>query len=267
MLTPSGHRRQAGGRGRWLRRAGWGGLTLFALPLAVSCATLHRDANWWEARRDTSGQAPDPSTTPEAVVQVYAARAVRWRGVFGVHIWIAVKPSGAPAYTRYEVIGWGVDRGAPAVRVNRAGPDHYWFGSRPDLLVDLRGDGVDAVIAKIEAAVAAYPYPDAYRTWPGPNSNTFTAHVGRTVPELRLNLPATAVGKDYLPGGIPVALSPSGTGVQLSLLGVLGLLIGWEEGIEVNVLGLTFGLDLRAPALKLPGLGRLGLPHRPGEAP
>jgi hypothetical protein len=235
-------------------------LGLMVAPLIVSCATVSRDPNWWQARRDASGQAPDSATTPEAVLQVYAARAVGWRGVFGVHTWITLKPSGAPAYTRYEVIGWGVDRGAPAIRVNRTGPDNYWFGARPDLLVDLRGEGVDALIAKVEAAVADYPYPDTYRTWPGPNSNSFTAYIGRAVPELRLHLPPTAVGKDYLPDGVPAGLSPSGTGVQLSLLGLAGLLVGWDEGLELNLLGLTFGVDIRRPALKLPGVGRLGVP-------
>src|SRR5262249_4230346 len=218
------------------------------------------DPNWWEARRDPSGQAPDPAATPEAVIQVYAARAVGWKGVLGVHTWIAVKPSGAAEYTRYEVMGWGVGRGAPAIRVNRTGPDNYWFGTRPDLLLDRRGEGVDALIAKVEAAIADYPYPATYHTWPGPNSNTFTAYVGRAVPELRLRLPPTAVGKDFLAGGAPAGLAPSGTGVQLSLLGLAGVLVGWDDGIEVNVLGLTFGLDVVRPALKLPGVGRLGVP-------
>jgi hypothetical protein len=247
--------------GRWLRRAGWVGVVLIVLPLAASWAGLPSDGvPWWRARRDPSGQAPDPATTPAAVLQVYAARSVGWRGVFSVHTWVALKPSGAPAYTRYEVIGWGVDRGLPAVRVNRMGPDNYWFGNRPESLVDLRGEGVDALIAKVEAAVREYPYPATYRAWPGPNSNTFTAYLGRGVPELRLVLPPTALGKDYLPGSLPASPSPSGTGVQLSLFGLAGLLVGWEEGLELNLLGLTLAVDVKRPALKLPGLGRLGLP-------
>ncbi len=185
-----------------MKRHGVRGLCLLVLPVLVGCAVLERArSSWWELERGPSGQAPDPATTPEAVVQVYAARAVSWRGVFAVHTWIAVKPRHAASYTRYEVIGWGVDRGWPAIRVNRTGPDNYWFGDRPQKLVDLRGAGVDEVIAKIGAAVAGYPYPASYRTWPGPNSNTFTAWVGRRVPELRLRLPPTAIGKDYLPGG------------------------------------------------------------------
>jgi hypothetical protein len=233
---------------------------LVLVGLLAGCTSLQRDPNWWQARRDSSGQAPDPATTLEAVIQVYAARTVGWKGLFGVHTWIAVKPAGAPSYTRYEVMGWGVSRGAPALRVNRTGPDNYWFGALPELLVDRRGEGVDELIGKVEAAVAAYPYPDSYRTWPGPNSNTFIAYIGREVPELRLRLPPTAVGKDYLPDGAPAGLTPSGTGVQLSLLGLAGVLVGWDDGVEVNVLGLTFGVDLVRPALKLPGVGRIGIP-------
>jgi hypothetical protein len=175
-----------------------------------------------------------------------------------VHTWITFKPAGADAYTRYEVMGWGVDRGAPAVRKNRTGPDNYWFGSRPDLLLDLRGDGVDALIAKVQTAVAAYPYPSSYRTWPGPNSNTFTAFVARAVPELGLALPSTAIGKDFLPGGAFAARAPSGTGLQLSVFGLVGLLAGREEGIEVNLLGLNFGVDVNDLAIVLPVVGRVG---------
>jgi uncharacterized protein DUF3750 len=237
-------------------------LLLLLFLVGTGCAGLDRVAGrWWELRRDSSEQAPDPASTREAVIQAYAARTVGWRGALAVHTWIALKPSGAPSYTRYEVIGWGVDRGAPAIRVNRTGPDNYWFGSRPELLVDRRGPEVDELIAKLEAAVKEYPYPATYRTWPGPNSNTFTAYLGRAVPELRLELPPTAIGKDFLPGGALAGISPSGTGLQFSVLGLAGLLAGWDDGIELNLLGLIFGIDLRHPALKLPAVGRLGVPR------
>src|SRR5206468_4306444 len=115
----------------------------------------------------------------------------------------------------------------------------------------LQGDGAASLIPRVEAAIAAYPYQASYRTWPGPNSNTFTAWVGRSVPELRLNLPPTAIGKDFLPGGALAGTTPSGTGVQLSLFGLGGLAVGWEEGIELNLLTLNFGVELKGPALKL----------------
>ena len=79
-------------------------LALFVLPVLVSgCLPDGRNGvPWYEARRDPTGLAPDPATTPQAVIQVYAARAVSWRGIFSVHTWIAVKPTGAERYTRYE---------------------------------------------------------------------------------------------------------------------------------------------------------------------
>jgi hypothetical protein len=233
------------------------------VPLLAStgCTAWTSPGDWRSARRDSSRQAPDPIATPEAVVQVYAARTVGWKGAFGVHTWIVVKPTNAPRYTRYDVVGWGVMRGYPAVQVNRTGPDNYWFGASPEKLVDRRGPGADALIARIEEAVKTYPYPDSYRTWPGPNSNTFVAHVARMVPELRLDMPPTAVGKDFLPNGAIVAAAPSGTGYQLSLQGVFGILGAWEEGIEINLLGLSFGIDFNSPAVRLPGVGRIGFPQ------
>lgn len=215
---------------------------------------------WYLARRDPTGLAPDPAATPQAVIQVYAARAVSWRGVFAVHTWIVVKPSGAPSFSRYEVLGFGVANGAPAVRVDRMGPDNYWFGARPALVLDRRGPELDPVIAKIREAVASYPYPREYRAWPGPNSNTFTAYVARRVPELGLALPANALGKDFLPGGAVFGAAPSGTGVQVSLFGLAGLLVALKEGIELNLLGLNIGIGFLPPGLKLPGVGRLGFP-------
>ena len=233
-------------------------LSLVLLVALTGCSLLERArSNFWELERGPSGQAPDPAVMREPVIQVYAARTVGWRGLFAVHTWISVKPRDAEAYTRYEVIGWGVENGAPAIRINRTGPDNYWFGDRPELLADVRGEAADPLIARVEAAVASYPYPMSYRTWPGPNSNTFIAWIGRAVPELRLKLPPTAIGKDFLPGSV-ADTTPSGTGVQVSLFGLTGLAVGWDEGVEINLLTLNFGLELTPPALKLPLVGRIG---------
>ena len=236
-------------------------LGLFVLPVLIAGCLPDPRAGvpWYEARRDPTGLAPAPETTQEPVIQVYAARAVSWRGIFAVHTWIVVKPTGAQCYTRYEVVGFGVAGGAPSMRVDRMGPDNYWFGARPQIVLDRRGAGVDAMIDKVRAAVASYPYPHEYRAWPGPNSNTFTAYVARQVPELGLDLPSNAIGKDFLPGGAVFAPAPSGSGFQVSLYGLAGILIATDEGIELNLLGLNLGIDAMAPAFKLPAIGRLGL--------
>ena len=210
---------------------------------------------WYQADRGPSGLAPDPAETPEAVVQVYAAPTFGWRGVLAVHTWIVVKPAGAMRYTRWDVVGWG---GGRVVRRDYGGPDDRWYGQTPELLLDRRGPEAADLIPKIEAAVDTYPYATTYRSYPGPNSNTFTAHVGRSVPQLGLDLPPTAVGKDYRPLGAPIGRAPSGGGLQISLLGLAGVIVAPEEGIEVNVLGLGVGIDLLDPALRLPAVGRVG---------
>jgi hypothetical protein len=214
--------------------------------------------HWSETRWDSAGLAPDPATTQEPVVQVYAARTWGWKGVFAVHTWLIMKRADAARYDRYEVVGWGVQSGAPAIRKDMRAIDGYWAGNRPQIVAERRGPEVEALIDRIEAAIGTYPYPNQYRSWPGPNSNTFTAHIGRSVPELGLELPPTAVGKDYL-GKDVFATTPSGTGYQLSLYGLLGLSIGRDEGLELNLLGLILGLDPLDVAIKLPGVGRIGL--------
>jgi hypothetical protein len=46
--------------------------------------------------------------------------------------------------------------------------------------------------------------------------------------------------------------------VQANLFGALGVLAGLEEGLELNVLGLTVGVDPNDLSLKLPLAGRIG---------
>ncbi|MCB1956466.1 MAG: DUF3750 domain-containing protein [Rhodocyclaceae bacterium] len=230
-----------------------------ALAVAWYFAASDGPVDWRTARSDSTGQAPSAENTPDAVIQVYAARAFRWRGAFGVHTWVATKHTGADHYVRYEVMGFGLRQGGGAVRIHPSIPDAYWYGKRPQLLRDLRGGTeVDDLIDRIDALARSYPYDDRYRLWPGPNSNTFVAYLARALPELALDLPPTAIGKDFLPGGAWLAAAPSGRGYQLSLGGLLGLIAAPEEGVELNLLGLAIGLDFSPPALKLPGLGRIG---------
>jgi len=237
-------------------------LLVVLLPLSIAaCLRYAGDgpAHWSQARWDSSGLAPDPAEHPESIIQVYAADAWGWKGLFGVHTWIILKPENASAYERYDVVGWGVARGAPAVRRNLRPPDGYWAGSKPELVAEVRGEAAALAIPRVETAIANYPFNGRYRTWPGPNSNSFIAHIAREVPALGAALPAKAVGKDFLPGWRVLARAPSGTGLQLQLYGLLGVTLALKEGVELNLLGFIVGVDFMRPALKLPGLGRLGV--------
>ncbi len=163
--------------------------------LILSACSAGKD--WRTASRESAGIAPDPQTTREAVLQVYGATTWGWRGWFAVHTWIAAKRTGEPFYTVYEVIGWRQNRGLPALRIDRDLPDRYWFGERPRLLKEHRGEGVDGLITAVDSAARAYPWPNTYKVFPGPNSNTFTAWVAKRVPKLDLQLPFSAIGSGY----------------------------------------------------------------------
>jgi hypothetical protein len=215
--------------------------------------------SWRNSDRSSAGIAPAPTEFSPAVVQVYGARTVAWRGAFGIHTWIAVKPAGAAAYTRHEVVGWRARSGLPVVMATQVRqPDLRWFGATPDLLFDVRGPAAEALIPAIDSAVASYPWPDRYTIWPGPNSNSFVAWVARHSPGLAVDLPPTAIGKDYLGGATVFGPAPSGSGYQISLAGLLGVTLARDEGFEISILGLGVGIDPFAPALRLPGIGRLG---------
>lgn len=227
-------------------------------PLLVACSgKVKFFDDWRTADRSPTGLAPDPSRVREAVVQVYAARAFNWRGAFAVHTWIATKRAGADHYYVHHVLGWLRYDGMPVVLSEIDLPDRNWYGQPPEILRDLRGPEAETAIGDIERAIAEYPWAHEYRLWPGPNSNTFTAWVGRRVPALRLDLPPTAIGKDYT-GVAILGPAPSGTGWQVSLFGLVGVTLAREEGLELQLLGVGIGLNPLDLELRLPGIGVVG---------
>jgi hypothetical protein len=245
-------------------------LLLFALfyllPLGVAAMRYRMDgtgARWRTADRSSIGYLPPAKQNPDAAVRIFAAQTVRWRGIFATHCWIVIKPTGAAAYTRYDYTAW-----SETVRLNGFEPDGRWFGHVPEVVFAADGETATALIPRMQTAIRTYAlnHQGDYRAWPGPNSNTFVAAVMDAVPEIRTALPPTAIGKDYPYDGRRLRLAPSDTGVKLTLDGYAGLTVAWVEGIEVNILGAVAGLDLRRPAIKLPGLGRFGMPASNGPA-
>ncbi len=231
-------------------------LALFILPIAMAAGVLAYNGgptHWRNFDRRVVTQLPDASETPEARVLVMYGRTRGWKGAVAVHSWVAFKEKNGRAWKRYDVAGWG-----NPVRLNWWPPD-LWFGEHGRIVLDARGERAEALIPRIETAVKNYRYANAgdYRIWPGPNSNSFVQAVLREIPEAGVALPPNAIGRDFRPGPY-LGLTDSRTGVEASLYGVLGVKLGWVEGVELNVLGFVAGLDLRDPALKLPGFGRLG---------
>jgi len=241
----------------------------YLLPLSAAVARYCMNgtgAGWRTADRSSVGYLPPASQYPDAVVRIFAAQTVRWRGIFATHSWIVLRPAGAASYTRYDYTAW-----SETVRVNGFEPDGRWFGHVPEVVFAANGDAAAALIPRMQMAIRTYDSNNRgnYRAWPGPNSNTFVAAVMDEVPEIRAVLQPTAIGKDYPYDGRWLRLAPSGTGVKLTLYGYVGVTLAWVEGLEINILGAVAGLDFRHPAIKLPGLGRFGMqgPGEPSQPP
>lgn len=235
---------------------------LFVLTLSLLLSS-YAHSDWRTADRSSANIAPLPSEAKEAIVHVYVARTFNWHKYFAVHSWVAFKEKGAKAYEVYHVIGWQARNGGEAVVGKKDIPDRKWYGNIPELITDIRGKKAEAAIPQIKAAIQSYKYPNFYRMYPGPNSNSFVSHIIRNVDELQVELPPNAVGKDWIDDGDLYAMSESGTGVQVSVFGLLGVTLGLAEGIELNILGLSFGVDILRPAVKLPAIGRLGFKDAP----
>ena len=231
---------------------------VFLLPIVVSAVLYWYSSgtvDWRSADRTSAGLLPAASGHRQAVVRIFAARTVRWRGIVAVHSWIVVKNEGASGYDRFDYTAWG-----EPIRVNGFVADGRWFGQRPEVVFAADGEEAARLIPGIRRAVAEYRYSKLgdYQAWPGPNSNTFVAAVIDAVPGLSATLPPTAIGKDYPYDGRWLAVT-SGGGLRVSLGGYGGITIGWRDGIEVNVLGAIAGFDIRRPAIKLPAVGRVGM--------
>ncbi len=234
-------------------------LLTFTGPLTlIISGKIDFTADYRTANRVSARTAPDPSKMTDAIVQVYQARAFNWRGIFAVHTWLAIKEKNATHYMVYQIVGWRFFRNLPPLLIEEDYPDRFWFDQAPNVIYEVTGQQAEVIIPKIISASERYPFSNEYRTWPGPNSNTFPAYIAREVPEMHLVLPSNALGKDFLSHGF-FSRAPSNTGYQVSFYGIFGILIAVDEGFEINFLGLVYGFSPKMMTLKLPGFGDIKL--------
>lgn len=232
-------------------------LSLFLLPAAVSTvlwALSDRPASWHQADWSSAGTLPQAAAQPEAVIHVMSARTGGLKGALSSHSWIVLKRAGAVAYDRYDKVGWG-----SPVRHNAYAADARWYSNPPRIIRTIRGEQAEQLIPRIEFVIERYPWRHrgGYRIWPGPNSNSFIAHILREVPELNAVLPPHAVGRDFLGDDRYWFASAEGDEFRLGWRGLVGVSAGRLSGLEINLLGLVAGIDVRNPALKLPGFGAI----------
>ncbi len=234
-------------------------LVLLSGPLYLLVAQkVHLSSNWRTADRSSAGITPEANEFKPALIQVYAAHAYNWRGLFAVHTWIAFKNKSADHYRIFQVTLWRLLQGHPSSISETTGPpDRTWFGNKPKIILSIRGDKAEKLIPKVINAINSYPFAADYTAWPGPNSNTFIAHIGRAVPELDLVMPPNALGKDYLPARKVFAAVPNHTGYLFSLLGIYALSISNQGGVQLTILGLNYGFNWAPFRIIWPGVGYL----------
>ncbi|MCV0396127.1 MAG: DUF3750 domain-containing protein [Rhizobiaceae bacterium] len=232
---------------------------VFLLPALATMgwwSVKERPVSWSRADWSSSGLLPAPSTDAPAAVYVLAARTGGLKGAFSVHSWVVLKDEGAADYERYDKVGWG-----EPVRRNHRPADGRWYSNEPRIVCEAHGAEAAAMLPAMRAAIASYPWSRAgdYHIWPGPNSNSFVAHVTRSVPQLGACLPPNAAGRDFAPGLFAAGLSADGMNLHVTFGGLAGFAIGKAVGLELHFLGLVAGVDILHPALKIPAFGRVAL--------
>lgn len=172
-----------------------------------------------------------------------------WFTRFAEHAWVDVKQGAA-----WQRVEWNSH--LHAVRIEPIGAELAMLDERWQRGVAVHAVHHGADAARIGAAIlqVAGSYPDVhdYRAWPGPNSNSFVVWLSRQVQGFSLQLPPNAVGKDWTPW-VRVGGTTTRTGVAVDTA-LFGAQVGLAEGVELHVLGLTAGVGLWPPQLKLPFL-------------
>lgn len=164
------------------------------------------------------------------------------------HAWIVVQPADGPLH-RYEYGGGG---GSDDPFDDFAAGDVMLHGVVPGTPEEIAA--LDGCLS--EASKEYYRLHPVYFPIPGPNSNTFVAHLDRTC-ELDIELPASAIGRDYV-GIVGASVTESGTGVQIGSA-PFGVRIGLVEGVGVQFFGLPLGIHFFPPGIDLPvNPGRIG---------
>lgn len=234
-------------------------IVVFILPALATAgwwALQDRPGTWRAADWTSSGLLPAAGADDRAAIYILGARTGGMKGAFSLHCWVVVKRPGATTYERYDKVGWG-----NPVRRNAYPADGRWYSNRPFVVHALHGGQAEAALPAVDKAIASYPFAKRgdYRIWPGPNSNSFVAHVVRAAPELGAHMPTNAVGRDYAPGIASLSWEADGSTLHGTLGGLLGFAVGFSSGIELQFLGLVAGIDFARPALLVPAYGRVDL--------
>lgn len=175
-----------------------------------------------------------------------------WYSRFAHHTWLDLRLPGQADWIRLEISTPTSGIQVVNVGAEKAFADRRW-GRPVQVRSVLSGPDTGPVAEALVARAHALDDPD-YLSFPGPNSNTFIHSLVQDVDGMHARLHANAVGKDF---GLNLGISETGTGVEIDAY-LIGLQVGWVEGVELHFLGLTAGIGLAPLTLKLPLLPEIG---------
>jgi hypothetical protein len=212
------------------------------LLLMASCSTLK-----------PSELLPQIGGDPAVVVKsLRLPTSEVWYSRFAHHTWLDVRLEGHADWTRLEISTPGSGIEVNLVGAEKAFADERW-GRSVQVRTVLSGPEAGPVAERLVARAQAMD-PPSYRSFPGPNSNTFIHDLVQGVDGMHANFNSNAVGKDF---GWNFGVSETGTGLEVDAF-LLGLQVGWVEGVELHFLGLTAGIGFAPLTLKLPVLPEIG---------
>jgi hypothetical protein len=174
---------------RKVRRLAVAGLLALALlgagAVCCTCVAI--------APRPPQSNFADVTRPPEPRERVVQLRCAKIPWISAVHCWFAEFDVENNTWHRWEV--WQTAGPFGHIRKNLMAADSD-VGDGPSwALAEWRGPEADR-LQKVLYSPETYPYPDTYRYWPGPNSNTYIAWVLKQA-EVTCDLPIGAIGKDY----------------------------------------------------------------------
>lgn len=232
----------------------------------------------------TSCLGPSPKNLPTDEPYLVVVNSVRlpdymqWYTRFAEHTWIDIKDGGSDSWRRLEVSGQNTGVEMDAISEVDAMDPNRW-DNRVSILETLTGkDAQEAIptllyLAETESdfghsvfslgidggwsSSKTPPEERPYEAWPGPNSNTFVTALVEGTTGLHAELHHNAVGKDY-PRTFRAGVTSAGWGLEVDT-SYLGAGLGLRQGLELHLMGLSIGIGLWPPALKVPLLPRLGI--------
>ena len=163
---------------------------------------------------------------------------------------ISASDENSAPWQRIEIVNWDSGLNIDPISEKEVHNTHRW-GNPVHIVSQSRHDGND-LAAQIEAFKNSYD-ASIYKPWPGPNSNTFTDGLLRNVDGLSGVLEHNAVGKD---DSWRTGLTAGGTGLEIQSP-LLGAEAGLKEGLNLNFMGLTAGVGVWPPSIKIPFLPQL----------